>query len=116
MRPGQRDAAHDITPADAARLVDAGEAVLLDVREDDEWAAGHATAATHVPLGRLRADSVPAGSTVVAVCRSGARSDQAAVALRGTGFDARNLTGGMNAWKQAGLPVLRDDGRPGEVI
>lgn len=107
---------HEVTPAEAARLLEGGEAVLLDVREDDEWAAGHAGAATHIPLGLLRADSVPQGRVVVAVCRSGSRSDQAAQALRTAGFDARNLTGGMQAWQRAGLPVLRDDGQPGSVI
>jgi rhodanese-related sulfurtransferase len=113
---GHRDDSHDIAPAEAARLTEHDDAVLLDVREDDEWAAGHATAARHVPLGRLRADSVPDGKVIVAVCRSGARSDQAAAALRDAGFDARNLAGGMKAWAQAGLPVLRDDGTPGTVI
>ncbi len=107
---------HDIGPADAARLVQDGEAVLLDVREPDEWAAGHATAAIHVPLGRLTVDAVPPDRPIVAVCRSGHRSGQAADALRGAGFDARNLAGGMQAWAQAGLPVLRADGSPGTVI
>jgi rhodanese-related sulfurtransferase len=106
----------DTTPADAARLAADGAAVLLDVREPGEWAAGHAGAATHVPLGQLRADSVPSDTVIVAVCRSGARSEQAAQALRGAGFDARNMTGGMQAWARAGLPVVRDDGTPGAVI
>ncbi|MDP9241426.1 MAG: rhodanese-like domain-containing protein [Actinomycetota bacterium] len=106
----------EISAVEAARLAATGDVVLLDVREIDEWAAGHAAAATHVPLGELRADTVPQDTAVVAVCRSGVRSGQATHALRGVGFDARNLTGGMQAWAKAGLPVLRDDGQPGDVI
>ncbi|MEP6696957.1 MAG: rhodanese-like domain-containing protein [Pseudonocardiales bacterium] len=106
----------DIAPAEAAALAAGGEVVLLDVREPDEWAAGHAAAATHLPLGQLRADSLTNETVIVAVCRSGHRSGQAAAALRSVGFEARNLIGGMQAWARAGLPVLRDDGTPGTVI
>ena len=90
--------------------------VLLDVREADEWAAGHAPGATHVPLSRLTPDTVPAGATVLCVCRSGGRSGKATEALRKLGLDAINVAGGMTAWAAAGLPVVRDDGQPGSVI
>jgi rhodanese-related sulfurtransferase len=105
----------EIDPAGAQALLDGG-ALLLDVREDDEWAAGHAPGATHLRLGLLGADR-PAndGRTVVAVCRSGARSAKAAEALRLWGYDAVNLAGGMQAWAAAGLPVVTDDGGPGAV-
>ncbi len=86
------------------------------MREDDEWAAGHARGAMHVPLGELGPALVPAGCPVVAVCRSGNRSAQAAAELAQTGYDVRNLAGGMRAWTAAGLPVVRDDGTAGEII
>jgi rhodanese-related sulfurtransferase len=84
-----------------------GEDFLLDVREDDEWAAGHAPGAVHVPLHDLpaRLDAVPAGTRVAVVCRVGGRSAQATMWLRQQGYDAHNVAGGMYGWQAAGLPV-----------
>lgn len=90
--------------------------VLLDVREIDEWAAGHAPGARNVPLSGFRTDAVPAGTTVLCICRSGNRSARAVAALRGAGIDATNVAGGMGAWEAAGLPVVRDDGGRGIVL
>ena len=104
----------DVDPQTAVRLIADG-AVLLDVREPDEWAAGHSPAAQHLPLADLRVDALPAGRIIVAVCRSGARSARAAAALTRAGLDVRNLAGGMQAWATAGLPVVGADGRPGVV-
>lgn len=103
----------DVTPEEAHRR--ARSEVLLDVREEHEWAAGHAPGAHHLPLGALRADRIPQATTVLCICRSGARSGRAAAALVEAGFAARNVAGGMNAWVAAGLPVVRDDGGPGTV-
>ena len=93
-------------------------AILLDVRDDAEWRAGHAPKARHIPLGRLpaRLRDLPRGRTVVTVCRSGARSGRAAALLARDGRDVVNLTGGMHAWARAGLPVVASGGRPGRVI
>jgi rhodanese-related sulfurtransferase len=104
----------DASPTDA-HARPAGTS-LLDVREDDEWDAGHAPGATHVALGKLRADALPVAAQVLCICRSGARSARAAEALRAAGIDATNVAGGMSAWVAAGLPVVRDDGGPGVVI
>lgn len=105
----------EVDPAGAQQLVAEG-AVLLDVREDDEWAAGHAPAATHLRLGLLNAERpTNDGRRLVAVCRSGARSAKATEALRMWGYDAVNLAGGMQAWAAAGLPLVRDDGSAGTV-
>ncbi|MBK5222832.1 MAG: rhodanese-like domain-containing protein [Acidimicrobiia bacterium] len=104
----------ETTPADAHARAEGD--VLLDVREIDEWAAGHAPGATHVPLSRLTPDVVPSGTTVLCVCRSGGRSGKATEALREVGIDAVNVAGGMNTWAAAGLPVVRADGQPGTVI
>jgi rhodanese-related sulfurtransferase len=92
--------------------------VLLDVREPDEWDAGHAPDAWFWPLARLdmvRAE-LPLDQTIVCVCRSGARSAKATELLRSWGFNAVNLDGGMQAWEAAGKPVVRDDDTPGTII
>src|SRR2546425_11758112 len=85
---------------------------LLDVREQDEWDAGHIEGAQHIPLGELaaRLAEVPKEQVVVAVCRSGSRSDRAARGLRMSGFEAENLDGGMTAWVRAGLPLVAKSG------
>ncbi|TNM60405.1 MULTISPECIES: rhodanese-like domain-containing protein [Actinomycetes] len=102
----------------AADLV-AGGALLVDVREDEEWKAGHAPDAVHVPLGAITAGQrpaqVPDGADVVVVCRSGKRAAQAADRLAAAGVAVRNLDGGMQAWQDAGLPVRTDSGAPGTV-
>lgn len=94
----------EINVVDIAELL-AGGASLLDVREPDEWAAGHAAAAVHVPMGQLTLDRVPPGRPVLVVCHLGARSAAVCGALRRAGVDARNVHGGMDAWEQAGLPI-----------
>jgi rhodanese-related sulfurtransferase len=106
-----------ITADEGARRVQEG-AVLLDVREPDEWTAGHAPAAIHIRLAEIpeRVSELPADADVVAICRSGARSNRAAAYLRSTGIDAANLAGGMQAWAAAGLDVITDEGDPGNVI
>ena len=105
-----------VDPAQARDLQARG-AILLDVREDAEWRAGHAPRARHIALGRLpaRLRDVPAGRTVITVCRSGHRSAKAAALLARDGRDVVNLTGGMHAWARAGLPVVASGGAPGRV-
>ena len=102
----------DIDPTRGAQLATDGSHILIDVREDSEWAAGHAPRARHVPLGAVANTDFPAGTPVIAVCRSGGRSSQAVTELAARGVDAHNLTGGMHAWAQAGLPVTDAHGRP----
>lgn len=106
-----------VDPEEAARLISEG-AFLLDVREDDEWMAGHAPPATHVRLSEVptRVAEIPGDKTIVAVCRAGSRSQQAAEFLRTQGVEAVNLVGGMRAWAAAGMDVLADDGAAGQVI
>jgi rhodanese-related sulfurtransferase len=110
-------AAPAVGPEEAARRVDEG-AVLLDVREPDEWHAGHAPNAVHVPLAALAAsvDRLDKDQPVVAVCRVGGRSERAAAALIQRGYDAVNLAGGMQAWHAAGMAVVTDTGDPGQII
>jgi rhodanese-related sulfurtransferase len=93
-------------------------ALLLDVREPDEFAAGHAPTAVLLPVGEIegRLDELDGSGDVVCVCRSGVRSAAAAEFLRGRGVAARNLLGGMHAWSVEGLPVVTADGRSGTVV
>ncbi|MGH9266419.1 MAG: rhodanese-like domain-containing protein [Acidimicrobiales bacterium] len=80
---------------------------LVDVREDDEWHAGHIEGAVHIPKDQLpgRLGELDRSRPVVALCRAGSRSAEAAEWLRREGFDADNLDGGMLSWKWAGLPI-----------
>lgn len=106
-----------VAPETALSLLAQG-AVLVDVREHEEWLAGRAPQAVHIPLGELevRLDELPADGHLVMVCRSGGRSGHAAAALVDRGMSAVNLAGGMQAWRAASLPVVRDGGEPGEVV
>jgi len=87
----------------AAELVRGG-ATLLDVRENDEWKSGHAPGAVHVSLGDIHKAPrrLRQGRPVVVMCASGMRSRTAAKYLRGLGWDAASLTGGIVAWQRAG--------------
>jgi rhodanese-related sulfurtransferase len=85
---------------------------LLDVREDDEWTAGYAPGARHIPLGQLgaRTAEIPQDQVVYVICRSGGRSARAAQALAAAGWDAINVAGGMQDWAAAGRPMATDSG------
>ncbi|WP_405531735.1 rhodanese-like domain-containing protein [Streptomyces canus] len=91
------------------------EAVLLDVREHAEWAAGHAPGAVHAPLSELacggRLPRAAEDRPVVTICRSGKRSREAAGLLAARGVDVVDVLGGMRAWVEAGLGVV--GGSPG---
>lgn len=94
------------------------DAVLLDVREGDEWAAGHAPGAVHIPMTTIadNLDEVPEGSPIYVVCRSGGRSARATAYLNASGWDAVNVAGGMSAWVAAARPLAADGGRAPEII
>jgi rhodanese-related sulfurtransferase len=85
---------------------------LLDVREDDEWTAGHAPDAVHVRLGDLgvRAGELPRDREVYVICRTGSRSAYAAQMLVGAGWNAINVADGMTGWAVAGRPMISEDG------
>jgi len=85
---------------------------LLDVREDDEWTAGHAPEAVHVRLGDLgaRVGELPRDREVYVICRSGARSAYAAQTLAGGGLRMVNVADGMTGWAVAGRPMISEDG------
>ena len=95
------------------KMLAQGEQVLLiDTREDSEWAAGHATGALHLSKGIIERDieaKVPDKQTsMVLYCGGGFRSALAADNLRKMGYqNAISLDGGWRAWQQSGLPVER---------
>jgi rhodanese-related sulfurtransferase len=93
------------------------DVVLVDVREPDEWTAGHAPDAVHIPLGQLvdRVAELPEGADLVMVCHGGGRSSRATAWLNQQGVAARNLTGGMVAYAAAGRPLVSENGAPPTV-
>jgi rhodanese-related sulfurtransferase len=82
-------------------------ATIIDVRESDEYAAGHVPGAQLMPLGvvPVRANELPTDRPVYVICGSGGRSYQAAEVLSGAGIDARSVAGGTNAWAGEGRPL-----------
>ncbi|MFD8479166.1 rhodanese-like domain-containing protein [Kitasatospora sp. NPDC059673] len=93
------------------------DALLLDVREQDEWDAGHVDGALHIPIGQVvaRLDELPEGRLYV-LCRVGGRSAQVVQYLVAGGRDAVNVDGGMFAWKAAGRPMVSSDGQGAFVL
>jgi rhodanese-related sulfurtransferase len=113
MRPA---AAPEVTVHEAIELI-GGEAILLDVREQHEWDAGHAPQARHLAMSELsaRVEELPRDQQIVCVCHVGGRSAAVSAALSRAGWQAVNLTGGMRAWAAEGQVVVDAAGQPGLV-
>lgn len=106
-----------IRPAEAqAKLSGPQAAFWLDVRQPEEYRAGHVPGAVLIPLGELaqRLSELPKDREIIVVCRSGSRSGVATRHLSAAGYRALNLAGGMIAWQMARLPV-RAPGRGGRA-
>jgi rhodanese-related sulfurtransferase len=104
------------TPRDAYERL--AEIQLVDCREPYEWDAGRVEGAVHIPLNTIMAGDTTGldpGKPVVVVCRSGNRSELAALMLQARGFQAFNLEGGMEEWERQGLPFTTPDGQAGKV-
>jgi rhodanese-related sulfurtransferase len=84
-------------------------ALLVDVREQDEWDAGHIDGSVHIPMSQLpeRLDELDKKTMTIVVCRSGNRSGKVAAWLINLGYDALNMTGGMLSWTEQGLPEVK---------
>src|SRR5579875_138820 len=84
------------------------DAVLLDVREDDEWQRGHAAGALHIPMGQVpaRLADIDADATLYVICHAGGRSLRVAEFLQDNGYRPINVNGGMLAWAGAGRAVV----------
>lgn len=108
--PGQSVPAVPVTdlPADAT---------MLDVRELDEWTAGHAPTSRHLPMSELagRLGEVPAEDPLYVVCRSGARSANVVAYLAAQGYPAVNVAGGMQSWAAQGRPLVADGVAPPQI-
>ena len=98
-----------VSASDAVQLINREKAVLIDVSEPAEYAAGHAVGSRSVPLAGLEASKeLPKNKNlpVVVVCKTGARAQKAVVLLKKLGFEnSRALSGGLTAWRAANLPV-----------
>jgi rhodanese-related sulfurtransferase len=106
------DPEHELTPEQVAELHAAGEVELIDVRETYERDAGHIAGTRHIEIERLasQAETIERDRPIVFYCRLGARSGMAAQAFRASGYDARNMTGGITRWVERGLPLEPDGG------
>jgi len=90
------------------------QAYLVDVREPDEWLAGHVPGALHIPLGALgeQCGQIPRDREVYVICRSGVRSARAVQALNAAGWLALNVSDGMQGWATAGRAMASESGAP----
>jgi rhodanese-related sulfurtransferase len=93
-------------------------AVVLDVREDYEWEAGHIAGALHIPLEQLpaRLEELDPDVDVNVICRTGGRSFRATTWLTENGYSAFNVIGGMGAWFEADKPIVSDTGETPRVL
>jgi len=97
-----------VSAAEATHLINREDALVIDVRDPGEYGAGHILGAKNVPLSRLddRELAKRKERPVIVYCDGGERSSKAMAALKKQGFTrAANLSGGLRAWQQAGLPV-----------
>lgn len=90
------------------------QSVILDVREDDEWRAGHITGAVHVPIGSVanrmlyEPGELLTDDPVVVTCKGGGRASRVVAWLNANGFDAVVLDGGMRGWEATGHPMISE--------
>jgi len=106
-----RRQASGVTPTTAVVLMNRENAVIIDLRSKEAWQAGHITGALSVPLPDLQQNDKKIDKfrthPVILACAAGNESRQAAALLQNKGLDVRVLTGGMQAWQNAGLPLTR---------
>src|SRR5436853_2387481 len=100
----------EISPQDAGAKLNSGEAVIVDVRDKDEWDEGHIPGATHMSRGTIEFDieeKVPdPNAMIICHCGGGGRSALAAESLQKMGYkNVHSMAGGFRAWKAAGLPT-----------
>ncbi len=102
----------EISPSEAAEKAKNGEAVIVDVREQDEWEEGHIPDAVHLSRGTIELEieeKIPdPNAVVICHCGGGGRSALAAESLQKMGYrNAKSMAGGLKAWKAAALPTMR---------
>ena len=99
----------EISPAEAQSQIDGGDAVLIDVREDEDWREDHAKGAKHLARGAIELEieeQVPDLKTpIICYCGGGSRSALVVESLQKMGYEnVRSMAGGFRAWKEAALP------------
>ncbi|MBB3256208.1 rhodanese-related sulfurtransferase [Paraburkholderia bannensis] len=104
-----------ISAAEATQMINRRNAVVIDVRSADEFARGHLPAARHLPFGELQGKVAQfvknKSNPVLLVCQTGQQSHKAASLVKEAGFaEVHVLDGGVNAWQQAGMPVVKQGG------
>ena len=106
----------ELTPEDAKPLIDGG-AQLVDVRTEDEYAAGRIPGSRHIPLPDVQTEAagLDRQQPLVIYCRSGERSGMAADAFAASGWDAHSIEGGLLAWSERDLPIEPEGGTVGET-
>jgi rhodanese-related sulfurtransferase len=94
------------------------DAVMIDVREPDEWQAGHAPDAQHLPMSQLaeRLAEVPDAEPLYVICRSGSRSARVVAFFNQQGRSSVNVAGGMQSWATQGRPMIAEHGGTPDVI
>jgi rhodanese-related sulfurtransferase len=101
-----------VSPVQSTQMINREDAVILDVRESNEYSTGHIINSVHIPLSNLknRLSDLEKHKIkqVIVACRSGHRSSQACVTLKKAGFEhVFNLSGGVMAWESANLPLIK---------
>lgn len=102
----------EISPQDSAAKLKSGEAVIIDVRDKNEWDEGHIPGATHMSRGTLELDIeekvADPNAMIICHCGGGGRSALASESLQKMGYkNVRSMSGGFKAWKAAGLPTAK---------
>jgi rhodanese-related sulfurtransferase len=112
------DEVKELAPADVRAMLEAGEIVLIDVREPSEYAGERIHGALLYPLSTFDAARLPPDDArrIVFYCGSGRRSLDAGRRRLATGQPAAHMAGGISAWKAAGLPIVRIDPATGRVL
>ncbi len=108
-----------LSPQEAILLINHEEAIILDVREENEYAVGHILNSVHIPLSTLSDKMVRLEKyrhrPIIAICMIGTRSGAACRTLKKKGFEkVHNLKGGITAWKNASMPLAKGKGEKGK--
>ena len=101
-----------VSPSESTLMINHDDALILDVRESNEYSKGHIINSMHIPLSglktRMKELEKHKANKIIIACRSGNRSSQACTTLRKEGFEqVFNLSGGVMAWESANLPLIK---------
>lgn len=107
----------EVSPENLENLLSEGFK-LIDVREQDEWNAGHHIEAAHIPMGSIpeRIDEFDEDEKYIIICRSGGRSGRVCTFMEKEGIQSHNLTGGMNKLSSTSKKIVNSNGKNGIVI